>query len=153
MEEVQLWLRTLLISGSICAVLLFMCPEGTAKALLKAGCLCLMLLVVLLPLQQWRGQNLTAFSSVLQEYRSMAQNIREDAAAVSRLVMEREYAAYILSEAEKRDIDLPDVQVETEQNALGTWIPRNIRYGAPVPKVFAEAMAQELGLYAGGEEN
>ena len=152
MELLTQWMKTLLTCSCICTVLLLICPEGYGKTLVKTGCVCLMLMALVSPV---RGQHLHSYVEAAAEFQQEVlhreKQLEGSVQSFSRTVMEREYAAYILSEAASRQIPLTDVQVETVWSAEGFWLPSTIRYPKKVPADFRREMQESLGISAGGE--
>ena len=152
MDLVQQWIHILLMCGGSCALLMLLCPEGFGKTLLKTGCVCLMLTTFLPPIcGQGFARCRGAAEAMQQCIQGEKQLVMGDARSFSRMVMEREYAAYILSEAKSQGVALKDVSVETVWDESGCWLPCRIQYGEAVPPEFRQAMEMNLGLGRGGE--
>ncbi len=143
------WLRTLLICGCICGLIVFLCPSGQIKSILKTGSTCVMLIALISPLTQVHASR----------YTSSIENFRESIAAqedalqtslkqINRSVIEQEYCAYILNEAEMQNIHIDSVEVETEWSNEGYWAPVSIIYrtASDIPESFKTQIVTQLGI-------
>ncbi len=143
------WLYTMLYSGCICALLLYICPGGKLRELLEIGTACVMLLAFLSPVTQWKQDG---YDRILEEFLS-AQKVQEEAMVKSSqeirdgLIIE-EYRTYICSEAAEQGIPLEDVQVMTDTSESGYPVPVELRYisGEQIAQTFQEQMALQLGV-------
>jgi len=143
------WINTLLVSGCICAFVLYICPEGKIKGLLEVGCASVMLLALISPLS---GVNLWSYAVSLSEYRAQLERqekFNQDAVeTLSRQVIEQEYATYILSEASVQNVEIQTVEITAQINEDGIWIPYEAVYQADgeVPESFTAHITTQLGI-------
>ena len=143
------WLRTMLFCGGICALLLYLCPDGKIKGLMESGCVCLMLLSVLSPI---RGTKLADYKDLTRYFQQEISQYEATDAILDSTVMEQvikeEYASYILHEASGQGIPLERVSVELLRTEDGVWIPDALTYYSTyeIPASFQIQMTQMLGI-------
>lgn len=145
---IQSWLHSLLVSGCICSLILFVNPDGKIKNLLETGCACIMVFVFLSPIT-----NLSMRHEIRNDFREWttieSDNISVDKQLImNRDFMEAEYQAYILNEAKYHNIQLHDVLVGMQQNSDGYWLPVSVEYitTQTIPESFLLQIANDLGI-------
>ena len=117
-------IRDICILSVMGGTALCLVPEGGAKRMLKT--LITMLLLGLI-LHSFSVQNMEVYRLELAKYREKEQELVYSGAdtrdELNRLVMEREYAAYVLEQAEKRGMLLDSVRISVRWNTEGLWVP------------------------------
>lgn len=143
------WIHTLLCTGAICAVLLYLCPDGRIRSMMETGSSCVMLLALVSPLSQL---DIDAYAETLAEYRQQLElQEQRTISAVQRVnehVMEREYEAYIINETVSHDLFVTSVDVEVSENQDGYWIPYAVTYitDQDIPASFLQHIEIQLGI-------
>lgn len=142
------WIYTLLISGCICALILYICPDNKTRSLLESGCACVMLLALISPIS---GLNLQSYSDLLSVYSTQLytqeQTLGTNAENFAQRVIAQEYETYILSEAAEKNIFVQAVEVIVVQED-DCWLPYEIIYTADcdVSDSFKNYMREQLGV-------
>lgn len=117
-------IRDICILSVVGGTALCLVSEGGAKRMLKT--LITMLLLGLI-LHSFSVQNMEVYRLELAKYREKEQELvysgAETRDELNRLVMEREYAAYVLEQAEKRGMLLDSVRISVRWNTEGLWVP------------------------------
>jgi hypothetical protein len=108
----------------ICGLLLHLAPEGTVrKAMAFASSVVLLACLV----QAIRGLDLESYALSLSQNREREQEFlahsEETRDALDRLVIEREYGAYIMDTARLLQVPLQSAEVEARWSTEGLWIP------------------------------
>lgn len=130
-------------------IALCLAPEGGAKRVLKTLITVLLLGLILNSL---RIQDIDVYRLELAKYREKEQELihsgTETRDELNRFVMEREYAAYVLKQAEKRGMLLDSVRITVRWNTEGLWVPDRavivMREGDE--DVLCDMLTQELGI-------
>ena len=145
-ELARSWLYSLLVSGCICSLILFLNTDGKIKGLLETGCACVMLLAFISPFQNLSLQN--EMDSYFEKWKTVESNIEFNNITTSQTFMESEYRAYILKEADFYGVELTDVVVSAKQNQEGYWVPVSVIYFAeqPISENFVTHISNDLGL-------
>ena len=128
---------------------LCLAPEGGAKRVLKTLITVLLLGLILNSLHI---QDIDDYRLELAKYREKEQELlrsgTETRDQLNRLVMEREYAAYVLKQAEKRGMLLDSVRITVRWNTEGLWVPDRamivMREGDK--DALCDMLTQELGI-------
>lgn len=143
------WLRTLLICGCICGMMIFLCPSGPIKSILKTGSTCVMLIALLSPVTQIHAKQ---YTSSVEDFResiaAQEEALQSSLKQINRSVIEQEYCAYILNEAEQQNIHIESVEVETTWSDEGYWTPVSVTYptSSDIPASFKSNIITQLGI-------
>lgn len=139
------WLYSLLASGCICSLLLFINPDGKIKNLLETVCSCVMVLTFISPFHKL--PNITDMDGILRKW-SVVDSHTYDYDAYTKAFMESEYSAYISNEANKFAIILNEVTVSAVRNENDYWIPHEVMYDTEqsISREFKQHITDTLGI-------
>ena len=146
MEElIRSWIYSILVSGCVCSMLLFINADSKSKPLLETGCACIMVLVFISPIMDIQKNSTLHLNTniwSMAEYDSFNNN------SYIRAYMESEYCAYILKEADQYNIVLSEVLIGTIQDENGNWIPHEIYYTTEQTDImeFKRHIENQLGV-------
>ena len=142
-------IRDICILSVMGGTALCLVPEGGAKRVLKTFITILLLGLILHFL---RIHDIEVYRLELAKYREKEQELvhsgTEARDELNRLVMEQEYAAYVLEQAEKRGMLLDSVHISVRWSTEGLWVPdRAVIVMREGEKDMLRAMLiQELGI-------
>lgn len=144
------WVYGVACAGCLCAVCMYLCPEGRVKNVLQMASACVMVLTLFAPLLK---MDMAGYAEMLTEYREQAQEVSnisgETAERLNRMVIEQEYREYILDKADSQGIALTDASVGVTWNEGGYWVPCEAEYvcgSGAVTQAFLEEVEKELGI-------
>ena len=147
-ELLYSWLYSLLASGCICSLFLFLNIDGKWKGLLETGCACIMLLTFVSPFTD--GSHKETLNGYFEKWTSIELNeqMNEQYSIFNQSYMEGEYRTYILNEAAKSGVTINDVMVDTVLDENGLWVPAEIVYvsDAIVPDAFKARIHNDFGI-------
>lgn len=143
------WVYSVAFAGALCAVCMYLCPAGRVKYVLQMASACVMVLAMFSPFLKLRPDE---YASILAAYREESIAVMSDSAGgterLNRLVIEQEYAEYILDKAQTYGLTLESVSVRTTWDNGGYWVPHEAVYVTeePLPEAFLEKITEELGI-------
>jgi len=143
------WVCSVAFAGGLCAVCMYLCPAGRVKYVLQMASACVMVLAMFSPFLKLRPDD---YASILAGYREQSLEVMSvsdgSAERLNRLVIEREYAEYILDKAQTYDLALSSVDVRAAWDSGGYWVPHEAVYTTsdPVPEEFLREVTKELGI-------
>ncbi len=137
------WILRLCGLSMLCAAAMALCPEGAAKKALKTVC---SFVIVSGILSLGLGFDWDSYALRLEEYRlqgqQLAQNGEDSSRAMTRLVIQRQCAAYILDKAQALGMDI-ECSVSASWNTQGYWVP----YACTVEGGYTEGQRRELSAW------
>ena len=147
-EWIRSWILSLTGTALVCAAALKLTPEGRVKAVLRTVCAVALAAALLSPLLH--GGALPDYALELARYRSAAQALTGDAAALGREldrgIIEQRMEAYILDKASALGAALGGAQVSLRWSTEGVWVPESAELAGPYHAALAELLEAELGI-------
>lgn len=112
------------------AVACSIAPENTVKTVLNILSSVILMLIILKPMT---SLDMSQYASSLAKYREMEQQLTVDAEdmqeRLNRLVIEKEYEAYIKDKATEMNIELAEINIKLEWDTHGYWMPVAVEIG------------------------
>lgn len=144
-------IRALCAISVLCGVLFRLTPEGATRKAMSFVCSIVILACVV---DGIRGLKLDVYAVQLsvnrereQEFLIRAEETRD---ALDRLVIEREYASYIMDTARMLGIPLQSAEVLAEWSVEGVWAPYSVQlFGSPETgdrQLLMERIQADLGI-------
>ena len=143
------WVYSVAFAGGLCAVCMYLCPAGRVKYVLQMASACVMVLAMFSPFLKLRPDD---YASILAAYREESIAVMSDSVSgaerLNRLVIEQEYAEYILDKAQTHGLTLASVSVRATWDSGGYWVPHEAVYvtGEAIPEAFVQESTEELGI-------
>lgn len=150
MEFLRNWILYVTGAAVISAVCLNITPKGRVKKTVQLVCGLVTLLSLAYPITSGKLSELEGFEFAAAEIETFERDAEETEKVVTRMVIEGEYAAYILDKGEKLGISLAEADVSVRWNDEGYWYP--VRADIKVidreadTEEFVQAISEELGL-------
>lgn len=150
-DGVRNWLMAVIAASALCALADGLMPAGPVKGVGKVVCAMVLMCAVLSPVARL---DLTAGQRWVEEYfHGLEQERKELSGQVDeqmKVVIEREYAAYIEDKAAQMGITCT-VLVESRMDEEGLWVPDRIRVRGPLSDVEQSRLSQliyeDLGVH------
>lgn len=145
------FVRALCVLSILCGLAQSLTPSGSARSVMKLVCSIVLLayLVSVIKTLDWEEYALEA-AKLRSREQAFLEQCTERRQELDRLVIEREYAAYIRSMAESRGIPLQDVSVRAQWSLDGLWVPCSaVMTGVPEGErreAFSARIEAELGI-------
>ena len=144
-------IRELCAISVICGLLYRLTPEGSARRAMSFVCSVVILACVA---DGVRGLDLDVYALELSQNREREQaflaRATETRDALDRMVIEREYAAYILDTARQQRIPLQSAEVLAEWSVEGLWVPYSVKLygtaGKEERQLLGERIQADLGI-------
>lgn len=134
-------IRQLCFISLLCGFLLSICPEGNIKQIAGILSSVILILTVLTPLKAF---DFDIYAEKLAEYtekeKALSERSTEMSERLNRLVIEREYAAYIQDKAEEKGIEVKEAEVQVQWSSEGCWVP----YSAEIYSNAANPLKYEM---------
>lgn len=139
------WIYSLLASGCICSLFLFINADGKIKNLLETACSCIMVLTFFSPFDKL--PNVKDIGDILSDWSTVELNTY-DHEAYEKAFIEAEYSAYICNEANKFSVGLNKVTVSAICDENDYWIPYEVIYDTdqPISIDFIQHITDTLGI-------
>ena len=135
-------IRQLCAMSLLCGAALTMTPEGGVKRVTQVLCTAVLVITVLSPLKALDIDDLALAGARLHEAERELFGRGEAAEErLNRLVIEREYEAYIMDKAESLGLELSELSIRVQWSLEGYWAP----YGAELRAEGDRALIEELG--------
>ena len=142
--------RDLCILSVFCGVIISLCPEGGTKKILHVLETTLLLCIII------RGTgklDLSSCSIEAARFHELERELLEESEEIynrlDRLVIEEEYASYILGRAEAGGIQAGGVVIHARWRKEGLWVPDSSRITVPSEdcrRELAQILSGELGI-------
>ena len=144
------WVWGVACAGGLCALCMYLCPEGRVKRVLQMASACVMVLTLYAPVMQWDMNGYAEILAVFREQRALLTGQAEDMSErLNRVVIEEEYCEYIWDKATQCGVSLEEVSVRAVWNEGGYWVPHETTYTAregSVTQAFLEEIEMDLGI-------
>lgn len=144
------WVCGIAFAGGLCAVCMYLCPAGSVKYVLQMASACVMVLAMFAPLIRMQPDAYASFLSGYRESVSALDVSDISAERLNRIVIEREYAEYILDKAQTSGISIEAVTVRVKWEDAGYWVPYEAIYTIPegtvITQEFIQMIFEELGI-------
>lgn len=123
--------KQLCMLSVLCGMILTLTPEGGAKRIAELSCAAILVGIVLSSLRAIDFEDYALQNARLKEAEAMISANAEDAGnRLNRLVIEREYKAYIMDKASLLGIDDIEVTLEMRWDLSGIWVPQGAQLSA-----------------------
>ncbi len=117
-------IRQLCAMSVLCGAVLTLCPEGSIKRVTETVCTAVLLLALLSPII---GADIDIYAlSAARRHeaeRELLERADESGHRLNRLVIEGEYAAYIMDKAAQLGLTQVSAKVEARWDLEGLWVP------------------------------
>lgn len=144
-------IRQLCILSVFCGAALSVTPEGSVKKIAEIVCAVILILTVIVPL---RNFDYESYALELAKYNDREQTLLTDGSnaqeRLNRLVIQSEYASYIMDKAKETGIGNAEVEVEAQWDTDGLWVPYSVKfrgaYTESQQKELCSRITAELGI-------
>ena len=135
----------------LCGAALSLAPDGMARKAMSFVCSVVLLGCVLSGVRQLDWQEYAVETAVYREREEeLLRRSSEVRDALDRRVIEAEYCAYVLQEAERMGLAASDAQVNVSWSTEGVWVPASVRIqGVDDPQKreqLSQLLQAELGI-------
>lgn len=144
------WVWGVACAGGMCALCMYLCPEGRVKRVLQMASACVMVLTLYAPVLQWNMDGYAEMLAAFREQRAMLTGQAEEKnERLNRMVIEGACCEYIWDKATQCGVVLEDVTVRAVWNDGGFWVPHETTYTVgegSVTQTFLEEIEMDLGI-------
>ncbi|MBQ9687188.1 MAG: hypothetical protein IJV41_11715 [Oscillospiraceae bacterium] len=144
-------LRELVMVSICCGAAMTLCPEGGIRQVLKLLCTAVLILSVLTAI---KGFDFSVYAleqaKLTQTERELNENGKQAEARLNRRIVESQYNSYISERAMACGIQELRVEVETQWNLDGLWVPFGVtltgHWDEGQRRLVQEILRDELGI-------
>jgi len=145
-ELLRNWILCVTGSAVLAAVCLSIAPKGRVQKALQLICGLVTLLCLAYPVTSGDLGDLEGFDFDFTDT-TFEEDARETERAVTRLVIEDEYSAYILDKGFEMGVEITSADVSVRWNDEGYWYPVRAEIAAPFESAeLTQVISKELGL-------
>lgn len=142
------WLLSIVGTALLSSLGLMLCPKGRVQAVTRFVCALVCMLSLVSPLLDFDGE--TIFPS-LDDYRAEAESLaaqeKEKGENEQRVYIQKQCAAYILTEAKALGLSVSEAEVLARWDAgSGAWLPAYSTVDAPYNAALSAVIERDLGI-------
>ena len=149
MFDITDWCYSLIVCSGLLCLLKLLIPDDCNKSIIETGGACVLFLLALSPFTEVEFENL--FSEIMtysEQIHDESELLLEKNQELSKSIIERKYAEYIINEAKQMGIKIQSAFVSVNEDVSGNWIPDEVIYVSTeaVPDSFKEYIWLNLGV-------
>ena len=150
MELLRSWVMYVTGAAILASICMNIVPKGRSGKAVKLVCGMVTLLCLAYPLTSGGIDELEGFEFARSEITAFEERSKETELVVTRLVIEREYEAYILDKGEDLEVEISSADVSVRWSDEGYWYPVKAEINADLQNAeqlkLTQIISEELGI-------
>ena len=147
MELLKNWILCVSGAAVLSAVCISIVPKGRTKKAVQLVCGVVTLLCLAYPVTSGKIEELEGFAFDFGDVEVFEEKAQETERAVTRLVIEERYSAYILDKGKMLGVEITAADVSVRWNDDGYWYPVKVEISANnASDELTRIIAEELGI-------